>query len=51
MFDFSLGETVDAIRETTARFAADTGLTDSPDATIPFTRNGWGSLGNVAASK
>jgi len=26
-------------------------LTDSPDATIPFTRNGWGSLGNVAASK
>ncbi len=47
MFDFSLGETADAIRETTARFAADriAPIAAEIDRTNSFARQLWPDMG------
>ncbi|MGO7335841.1 acyl-CoA dehydrogenase family protein, partial [Rhizobium leguminosarum] len=47
MFDFSLGETADAIRETTARFAADhiAPLAAEIDESNTFPRQLWPKMG------
>lgn len=47
MFDFSLGDTADAIRETTARFAADriAPIAAEVDATNTFPRELWPEMG------